>query len=307
MANEDQFAGRIAVYGEALFDVFPDGKAVLGGAPFNVAWNLRAFGASPLLVTRLGDDELGERTRSRMREWGLDVSAVQIDDERPTGRVEVSVDQGSPRFEIPENQAFDAIDGRAALEAMGASGSDIVYHGSLVARSEAGSSALHELIAAAPARRFVDLNLRSPWWTRQQALDAMAGAFVVKINDDELRALAEAPLESEDELIAAARVARKDGAIARIIVTRGADGAFLVDDEDAVHRAAATQPERFVDSVGAGDAFSSVMLLSIARGWPAWVSLVRASRFAGEVCGIQGATTTDRSLYDAAQQDWNNP
>ncbi|MCG2635366.1 MAG: carbohydrate kinase, partial [Gammaproteobacteria bacterium] len=26
------------IYGEVLFDHFPDGSRVLGGAPFNVAW-----------------------------------------------------------------------------------------------------------------------------------------------------------------------------------------------------------------------------------------------------------------------------
>ena len=36
--------GRLCLFGEVLFDHFPDGKRVLGGAPFNVAWHLQAFG-----------------------------------------------------------------------------------------------------------------------------------------------------------------------------------------------------------------------------------------------------------------------
>ena len=31
------------VFGEVLFDCFPDGSAVLGGAPFNVAWHLHGM------------------------------------------------------------------------------------------------------------------------------------------------------------------------------------------------------------------------------------------------------------------------
>jgi len=31
------------IFGEVLFDHFPDGSRVLGGAPFNVAWHLQAF------------------------------------------------------------------------------------------------------------------------------------------------------------------------------------------------------------------------------------------------------------------------
>ena len=45
------------VFGEVLWDCFPDGQQVLGGAPFNVAWHLHAFGISPLFVSRVGQDE----------------------------------------------------------------------------------------------------------------------------------------------------------------------------------------------------------------------------------------------------------
>ena len=37
-------AAEVVVYGEVLFDCFPDGRRVLGGAPFNVAWGLKGFG-----------------------------------------------------------------------------------------------------------------------------------------------------------------------------------------------------------------------------------------------------------------------
>lgn len=46
----------IHVFGEVLFDCFPDGRRVLGGAPFNVAWNLQAFGLAPQFISRVGDD-----------------------------------------------------------------------------------------------------------------------------------------------------------------------------------------------------------------------------------------------------------
>ena len=36
----------LCVFGEVLYDQFPDGRRILGGAPFNVAWHLAAFGAA---------------------------------------------------------------------------------------------------------------------------------------------------------------------------------------------------------------------------------------------------------------------
>ncbi len=44
--------GRPMIFGEVLFDCFPDGASILGGAPFNVAWHLHAFGQSPLFISR---------------------------------------------------------------------------------------------------------------------------------------------------------------------------------------------------------------------------------------------------------------
>ena len=45
----------VVIFGEVLFDDFPDG-AVLGGAPFNVAWHLQAFGLHPVMISRTGND-----------------------------------------------------------------------------------------------------------------------------------------------------------------------------------------------------------------------------------------------------------
>jgi len=54
------------IFGEVLFDQFEDGSSVLGGAPFNVAWHLQAFGLQPLLVSRVGDDSYGRCIRGEM-------------------------------------------------------------------------------------------------------------------------------------------------------------------------------------------------------------------------------------------------
>ena len=74
------------IFGEVLFDCFPDGREILGGAPFNVAWNLQAFGMSPLLVSRVGDDSLGWQIQEKMKSWGMNINCLQLDPSYPTGR-----------------------------------------------------------------------------------------------------------------------------------------------------------------------------------------------------------------------------
>ncbi|MDX1571268.1 MAG: PfkB family carbohydrate kinase, partial [Xanthomonadales bacterium] len=72
---------HIGVFGEVLFDHFPDGTRVLGGAPFNVAWHLQALGAEPQLISRVGSDPEGDAVRAAMAEWGMDTATLETDPE----------------------------------------------------------------------------------------------------------------------------------------------------------------------------------------------------------------------------------
>jgi maltose/moltooligosaccharide transporter len=87
----------VLVLGEALVDRFADGS-VVGGAPFNVARSLAAFGVPTTMVTRIGrqDDDGASVLASALR-FGLHDGAIQRDDVRPTGVVTV-VERGKPRL-----------------------------------------------------------------------------------------------------------------------------------------------------------------------------------------------------------------
>ena len=129
--------GPPLIVGEVLFDHFPDGSAVLGGAPFNVAWHLQGFGASPLFVSRVGSDEESAAVQSTMAHWRMRTEALQTDPDRPTGQVEVSLEAGSPSFDILADQAYDRIDWRVASQQVAAQHPALIYHGTLVARTPA--------------------------------------------------------------------------------------------------------------------------------------------------------------------------
>ena len=83
----------VIVWGEVLWDQFPDG-AELGGAPANVAWHLAGLGAQVELVTRVGADADGARARARLTEHGVGLALAQIDPARATGAVAVTVHAG---------------------------------------------------------------------------------------------------------------------------------------------------------------------------------------------------------------------
>ena len=291
--------GLVVVFGEVLFDRFPDGGVVLGGAPFNVAWNLQAFGAAPLLVSRVGNDELGGRILAEARRWGMDAAGIQIDHERPTGTVRVRLVDDEPHFDIVADCAYDFIDATSLPDP---GGDFVLYHGSLASRSGASRASLATLLAGRPSSVFFDVNLRPSWWRKETVDELLATADEVKMNAGELEQLFPGTGELEARASAFVSHYRCD----RLHLTRGALGAITCSAGEEPCEVRPGKSERFVDTVGAGDAFSSVMILGRLRGWPLESSLARAQEFAAAVVGLRGATTTDRTFYDRFTEDWNS-
>jgi fructokinase len=289
---------RPLVVGEVLFDVMPEGVRVLGGAPFNVAWHLQAFGLQPLIVTRVGTDQSGDQVVASMEAWGMDTSGVQRDSVHPTGVVRVDLKDGEPTFHILPEQAYDYADGELAAQLISTGGFSLLYHGSLFSRGEVSRSALDRLkqISALPV--FMDVNLRDPWWMREHLDTSVAAARWVKLNEYELDSLA----GGSDA--AAAGGFRKANGLASVIVTRGGNGAVVVDETGA-YEAAPPANVKVVDTVGAGDAFSAVFILGLAMGWSVDLTLERALAFAASVCTVPGATTADHQVYEICErQGW---
>ncbi len=295
-------AARPLVFGEVLFDRFDDGATVLGGAPFNVTWHLRALGLDPLLVSRVGSDALGTQVRARMRAAELDDSRLQLDPHHPTGTVRVTLEGAQPRFEILPEQAYDFIDEDAAVD-LGGERIALLYHGSLAARHAVSAAALARLRhLGAPA--FIDVNLRPPWWDAAGVERLLAGGRWLKINDDELRTLVRSASDSARALAADAARLRERHKLEVVIVTCGADGALAVT-ADGVVEAEPIEMDNVLDTVGAGDGFSAVSILGLLRGWDLERVLERANRFAAAICGLRGAVPDDADFYRRFTEEWN--
>jgi fructokinase len=281
----------------ALFDCFPDGQMVLGGAPFNVAWNLQALGLAPHLVSRVGTDSRGDRILQAMEAWGMDLAGIQKDDVHPTGEVRVTIQDGEPRYEIITDRAYDFVSTTewALPRQVG-----LLYHGSLALRSSATAATFDHLRSRISAPILMDVNLRNPWWNTTQVGELMGAADWVKLNEDELRDLVPA---ASDTKRAAARLL-EDCDLEAVVITRGAAGAWARGRDGWLHEPEPVTAAEVVDTVGAGDAFSSVVICGLMRGWPWPLILDRAQVFAAAVVGIQGATTRDRSFYASILENW---
>ena len=296
------------VFGEVLFDHFTDGSRVLGGAPFNVAWHLQGFGLEPLVVSAVGADAPGEEALELMRGWGMRTEGVQIDSLHPTGRVAAMVVDGEPTYEIGVQQAYDYIDPVQAGSAVASRAVPLVYHGTLALRGDRTWSALDRVKEATGAPTFVDLNLRAPWWTLDRLRWSLGTATWLKLSREELATVTGAPLEEladEQACFRRAREVARRYDVATVLVTRGADGSLLVAGERmASSRERTAPPVEVVDTVGAGDGFSAVACVGVLERWSGEEILRRGNAFAAELCGIRGATTGDRALYERHRDRW---
>lgn len=293
---------RPLIFGEVLFDVFPDGQEVMGGAPFNVAWHLQGFGVAPLFISRVGNDRPGATVLDSMRGWGMDVDGMQVDSAYPTGRVDIALHDGGHSFDILPGRAYDHIDTHAALVAARSAAPALLYCGSLITRSPLSRASLAQLRAALDAPLFVDINLRAPWWDAARVEELIRAARWLKLNDEELASL-RGGADSEGAMEAQAARLRNENGIEWVILTRGDAGASCVGD--IVHRGRPPRIGPFVDSVGAGDAFSAVTILGLLRGWDMALTLARALDFAARICGQRGATQADAALYTGLRGEWN--
>jgi sugar/nucleoside kinase (ribokinase family) len=304
----------IAVFGEALVDDFGDHQ-VLGGAPFNVARHLAAFGQAVLMLTRVGDDAHGGRVRAECTRFGMDAAGVQVDAERPTGsvRVERSADGGSHRFTILEDQAYDAIEAGPALAACAGAGPDTLYFGTLAQRAPQSQRTLARLLETDTALRYLDLNVRAGHVTERCVYRSLHAADVVKVNEEELQDLfgwythlrpSTADMHDAEVRSACATLLRIFN-LQGMIVTLGARGAvYFGADGGFAEAPPASMLGTLVDTVGAGDAFSAVFLLGRARGWPLAQTLVRANDFAGAACRIPGAVPSSLDFYRPFIERW---
>lgn len=286
----------VLIFGEVLFDCFEDGSQVLGGAPFNVAWHLNGLGVQAQLISRVGNDALGNDILAAMQDWGMDVSTLQRDTAHATGRVNVMLSDGIPDFDIVTDSAYDYIQ---MPDLSKLAQGKCLYHGSLALRAPQSRETLQQLRQNTGLPVFIDINLRRPHWDRDYVLSILDGASWVKLNHEELLELSTINSSDLDEC-ALAFQARYG--LEALIVTRGEKGAFIQTTAGRVSRPPCPVTQ-MVDTVGAGDAFSAMTLCGILHGWPYEKILDEASAFASRVCGLRGAVTREREFYNQVLEE----
>lgn len=285
--------------GELLWDIFPDGRKVAGGAPFNFAFHCHQLGHEAVIVSRVGDDDLGRELREDVKRLGLSDEYIQTDREHPTGTVRVTVDtSGQPSYEIVENVAWDFIAWTSELADL-SNRASVLCFGTLAQRQPTTESTVLSMMKAATgALQVFDVNIRGvlTWQTQRLGVELAKRVHWYKVNVDELFQLLNGPYQTMeiDEI-----PSKKESWIRLLfetgidlkklgILTRGSKSTAITDWQQTIW--VPSIPANVVDTVGAGDAFTAAMVCLHLEGKPLRECARFANRYAARVCEHRGAT-----------------
>ncbi len=286
MAEETPFV--VVGLGEVLWDMLPEGKQ-LGGAPANVVFHANALGAQCAMVSCVGKDPLGRELRELLQVNGLGVEFISEDPAHPTGTVSVSVSSdGQPSYTIHEKVAWDYMPFRTE-DKMLAARANAVCFGTLASRNPHSWESIRRFLDATMpgCLRVLDVNLRQRYYSREIIHDLLNHAEVLKLNENELPMIT-ALLNIDGSTKERMEKLLSEFALHAVALTRGARGSVLLtQDSLEVHHGICI--DTIVDTVGAGDAFSAVLIMGLLHEWSLEEISNRANQLASIVCCQAGA------------------
>lgn len=238
-------------FGEVLWDIFPDG-ARAGGAPFNVAYNLRKMGVDSRAISRVGNDDLGLSLGNKLKNWGFPQGYLQTDNVTPTGTVIAHIDEDNEaQYDIVSPAAWDFITNPQGLTEEVSRASAFVF-GSLVTRYETSRNTLFSLVEAARFKIF-DINLREPFCDFKVISELLHKADIVKMNKAEMKRVLDFMGTAYTTEHDAVRYIQDYFSVNEILISKGSKGALYYDGQEDYFAPAV--PVTVKDTVGSGDAF----------------------------------------------------
>lgn len=276
---------NIVCFGEVLWDLLPSGK-IAGGAPMNVAFHASQLGLNAIMISAVGNDELGEGITSFLLSRGLSIENIQKN-EYQTGIVEVTLDaKGSPSYSIIEPVAWDFIRltdaAKSAIQV-----ADALVFGSLALRNEISKLTLLQLQIDSKLK-ILDVNLRKPFYSPKLTDELLRVADIVKVNDEELEMIC-TWFGSFGNQIDNASFLKARFKLKGILVTRGANGAFFIDENNKL-----SEHQGFNvivnDTIGSGDSFLAAFISKWLSGETPGEALKYACAVGAFVATQKGAT-----------------
>jgi fructokinase len=280
---------KIVAFGEVVWDILPNGKT-LGGTPSNFVFRCNALGEEGHLLSRVGNDELGQEALIKLEELGISNRNVQSDSEFKTGTVEISLDANNEaKYNVTPDVAFDHIEFSAEALTL-VRKADCLLFGLLPQRFGLSKNTLRELIKESPdSLHFFDLKLFEHFFSKKVVERLLKAAHIVRIKEKEIDFLAnelQFTVQNTEEFVKQLCSKYK---IDLILVTRGRNGVLAYHIKEGFFYDAGYKIE-YVDSVGSGMAFAAGFLHFYLNGKPMDEALKFGNAVGALNASKQGAT-----------------
>lgn len=257
--------------GELLWDVLPQGPR-LGGAPANFTVMAGRLGNRAVILSRIGNDDLGREAVRQLEPLPASTACLQTDSLHETGRATVSLINGQPAFTIHQPAAWDAMEVSEEWVKL-AENADAICFGSLAQRGAESRKTIQALVARTSSRciRIFDVNLRAPYYSAEVLRGSLALATVVKMNEAEVPLVlsllglpADEGSHGEALRSGASKLFSEFPSLQLAAVTRGGHGSLLATRNEWHEHPG--YPATVADTIGAGDAFTAAMTHYLLRG-----------------------------------------
>ncbi len=270
---------KILSFGEILWDVFPDEKKI-GGAPFNFAAHCAKLGAESYLVSAVGFDKNGFEALNEAKRLGIKCDYIATDRKYKTGVCEVSLDNGSPTYNLVRDVAYDHIS-----EILPSGSFDALYFGTLAMRSPDSRRCFEKILKYTKhSEVFFDVNFRGDFYTRELVNTLLRETTILKISSEEIGFFGK-----KGEVNTCLELSKNYPKLKYICLTLGSEGAMVYDCRARTILFSDKPKGKVVSTVGAGDSFSACFLVNLLNKQPISVCLDRAVALSDYVVTQLGA------------------
>ena len=255
----------IAGIGDILWDCFPEGRKI-GGAPANFAYYMKQFGFESLMISAVGEDELGAEIHETLDRIGLDHLLQTVD--YPTGTVMIELDDnGIPTYRIIENVSYDNISYTEQIDQI-AKKCTVLCFGTLAQRNSVSRDSIRRFLQAMPQTdeiyKVFDINLRQNFYDKDIVAESLRLCNVFKVNDEELAVVKDMFGYSGGDDQEVCRQILSDWDLKYLILTCGTSGSYVYADGEESFLP--TPEVEVADTVGAGDSFIGTFMALILKG-----------------------------------------
>ncbi|MCB1532047.1 MAG: D-glycero-beta-D-manno-heptose-7-phosphate kinase [Alphaproteobacteria bacterium] len=253
--------------------------SMLGGAG-NALANLAGLKAKGLVISVIGDDSEGAQLREKAQEMGADISGLVVDSARPT-IVKTRYLAGHQQLLRSDYESSAALSETIEAQLI-EKAKQLIPDAKAVILSDYGKGLLTETLIAAVMNAANAAGVPVIVDPKGQDFSKYKGARAITPNKKELsEATRGLPVDTDEQVIAAAQTLIESCGIDAVVATRSAEGMSVIEANAApVHFE--TVAQEVFDVSGAGD----TVIATIAAGLAAGADLADAAALANVAGGV---------------------